>query len=81
MSPAHINSPKFKVNKKLFQDTLIYSLNTDDYRMEITGVFRDALTRQADKAIRIFSRENSELLNSKSEFNHLPIRRVVVEKK
>ena len=49
--------------------------------MEITGAFKDALTRQADEAVRIHSRGNEELLNSKSEFNHPPIARIIVEKK
>ena len=48
--------------------------------MEITGVFRDALTRQAEEAVRIHARKNEELMNSKSEFNHPPIARVVVQK-
>ena len=52
-----------------------------DYTMEISGVFKDALTRQADEAVRIYSRKNEELLNSKSEFNHPPIARIVVEKR
>ena len=51
-----------------------------DFVMEITGVFRDALTRQADEAVRIYTRKNEELMNSKSEFNHPPIARVVVQK-
>ena len=51
------------------------------FRMEITRKFRDALTRQANEAVRIFSRAGPELLNSKSEFNHPPLARVVVEKK
>ena len=51
-----------------------------DFVMEITGVFRDALTRQADEAVRIHARKNEELMNSKSEFNHPPIARVVVQK-
>ena len=51
-----------------------------DFSMEITGVFKDALSRQADEAVRIFSRENNEILNSKSEFNHPPIARIVIEK-
>ena len=50
-------------------------------KMEITGVFKDALSRQADEAVRIKSRNNWELMNSKSEFNHPPIARIVVEKK
>ena len=48
--------------------------------MTITKKFNDALTRQANEAIRIFSRPDRELLNSKSEFNHHPIARVVVKK-
>ena len=50
-----------------------------DFKMEITGVFKNALTRQAEEAVRIKSRKNSELMNSKSQFNHPPIARVVGE--
>ena len=49
-------------------------------QMEITVVFSDALSRQADEAVRISSRKNKELMNSKTEFNHPPIARVVIEK-
>ena len=49
--------------------------------MEITQKFRDALTRQANEAVRIYSRPDDELLNSKSEFNHPPMARVVVQNK
>ena len=52
-----------------------------EFKMEITGVFKDALTRQADESVRIQARTNTELMNSKSEFNHPPIARVIVEKK
>ena len=51
------------------------------FKMEITKKFRDALTRQANEAVRIYSRPGHELLNSKSEFNHPPMARVVVQKK
>ena len=51
------------------------------FRMDITGKFKDALTRQANKSVRISSRPSHELLNSKSEFNHPPTARVVVERK
>ena len=51
------------------------------FQMEITQKFQDALSRQANEAVRIFSRPDSELLNSKSEFNHPPLARVVVERK
>ena len=51
------------------------------FKMEITQKFKDALSRQANEAVRIFNRSNGELLNSKSEFNHPPLARVVVEKR
>ena len=50
------------------------------FKMEITNRFRDSLTRQANEAVRIYSRPPHELLNSKSEFNHPPLARVVVDK-
>ena len=51
------------------------------FRMEITDTFKNALTRQANEAVRISTRPSQELLNSKSEFNRPPKARVVVEKK
>ena len=48
--------------------------------MEITKRFRDPLSRQANEAVRISSRPKTEILNSKTEFNHPPITRVVVER-
>ena len=50
------------------------------FQMEITGKYKDALTRQANEAVRIYSRSGQELLNSKSEFNHPPLARIVIEK-
>ena len=50
------------------------------FKMEITQKFKDALTRQANEAVRIYSRPSHETLNSKAEFNHPPLARVVVEK-
>ena len=35
------------------------------FRMEITKKFKDALTRQADEAVRIFTQPGHQLLNSK----------------
>ena len=49
------------------------------FKMEITGQFKDALTCQANEAVR--NTPNHELLNSKSEFNHPPTARIIVEKK
>ena len=51
------------------------------FKMEITGQFKDALTRQANEAIRISSRPGHEIFNSKSEFNRPPIAKVFVERK
>ena len=72
-------------NKK--QDSVLYKhkiLEHEEeeveFEMEITGVFQDALSRQADEAVRIQSRKSSELMNSKSQFNHPPIARIIVEK-
>ena len=48
--------------------------------MKITGVFKDALTRQADEAVRIHAKKNNELLNSKPKFNHPTVARVIIEK-
>ena len=65
----------------LYKHKLVEHENEDvDFAMEITGVFSDALSRQADEAVRIHARKNEELMNSKSEFNHPPIARVVVQK-
>ena len=50
------------------------------FKFEVTDRFKDALTRQTNEAVRIASRKNTELLNSKSEFNHLPTARIMVEK-
>ena len=48
-------------------------------KMEITKKFTDALTRQSNEAVRMFSRPTQDVLNSKSEFNHPPLARVVVD--
>ena len=53
---------------------------TATFEMEITGTFKDALSRQADEAVRIYARQGHELMNSKSEFNHPPVSRIIVEK-
>ena len=50
------------------------------FQMQITKKFKDALTRQANEAVCIYSRPPSESLHSKSEFNHPPHARVVVER-
>ena len=66
----------------LFKHKMLDHINEDvEYALEITGKFQDALTRQANESVRIFNRKGTEILNSKSEFNHPPTARVVVEKK
>jgi hypothetical protein len=45
--------------------------------MEITQKFKEALTRQANEAIQIGARPEHELSNSKSEFNHPPLARML----
>ena len=46
------------------------------FSIKISGVFSDALTRQADEAIRIKHQKvhNSENMNSKHEFNSVPVK-------
>ena len=56
-------------------------VNEVEFSLEIAGIFKDALSRQANESVRIYKRKNSESMNSKSEFNHPPTARVVVEKK
>ena len=51
------------------------------FKMEITKKFKDALTRQANEAVRIYRRPAPQSLNSKSEFNHPPLARVVVDRR
>ena len=54
-----------------------------DMKMTITKKFRDPLSRQANEAVRISNRngKTGDLLNSKSEFHHPPVGRIVVEKR
>ena len=46
------------------------------FGLEITGIFKDALTRQANALIRIYNRHALEILNNKSEFCHPQTARV-----
>ena len=79
----HLNQLEKKSEKSvLYKHKMTAHKNENvKFKMEITGHFKDALTRQANEAIRISSRSTHELLNSKSEFNHPPTARVIVEKK
>ena len=62
---------KHKQNEHNFEEMKV--------KMEITKPFRDPLTRQANEGVRIEIRAKHELLNSKSEFNHPPTARIIVE--
>ena len=79
----HVSELRRKVDKSvLYKHQMTeHSHEKVKYKMEITGKFKDALTRQANEAVRIFSRPDIELLNSKSEFNHPPLARVVITRK
>ena len=77
-----------KTFRKRERESALYKHKVSDhtnedvkFKMEITKKFKDALTRQANEAVRIYSRPSHETLNSKSEFNHPPLARVVVEKR
>ena len=80
-SMEHISSYTSKNPKSvLFKHKMLEHIDESvEFGLEITGVFKDALTRQANEAIRIYNRKGSELLNSKSEFCHPPTARVMVE--
>ena len=80
----HLNSfLKDKPDNVFFKHKKMEHINEDmNIKMEITQPFKDALSRQANEAVRIFNRSNNgnkEILNSKSQFNHPPIARVTVE--
>ena len=79
----HLKDLEKKRSKRvLFKHKISYHKSEEvKFKFEITGKFKDALTRQSNEAVRINNRRNIELLNSKSEFNHPPVARVVVEKK
>jgi hypothetical protein len=78
----HVQAYKRKApDSVMYKHKILEHQNEDmDFVMEITGVFKDALTRQAEEGVRIHGRKGDELMNSKSEFNHPPVARVVVEK-
>ena len=72
----------FKKDSSIYKHKLVeHKYEDPSFKMEITGKFRDALTRQANEAVRIYARPKVETLNSKSEFNHPHTARVVVERK
>ena len=72
-----------KEENMLYKHKVIEHPDEEDvhFKMEITGLYKDALTRQANEAIRIKNCKKGELLNSKSQFNNPPITRIVVNRK
>ena len=81
-SMEHIAALKNKKSSSVLHKhkTLAHIDEEVEFGLEITGIFKDALTRQANESVRIYKRHSSELLNSKSEFNHPPTARVMVDK-
>ena len=79
----HLNDFKKKKEKSaLYKHNILEHPNEEiDIGMKITRPFRDALSRQADEAVRINNSIASELLNSKTEFNHPTIARITVERR
>ena len=49
------------------------------YKITILKHFHDALSRQAEEGIRIYSRKPSLRINNKNEFNHPKIQRICLE--
>ena len=71
-----------KSNSVLYKHKILdHSEEEVKFELEVTGIFKDALSRQANESVRIFNRDSSEILNSKSEFCHPPTARIVVEGK
>ena len=50
------------------------------FKFKTTKRFYDALSRQADEAVRINNASSAHLINSKSEFNSAPMGRVKLDK-
>ena len=82
-SMEHIRAFKNKKSDSvLYKHKMLEHINEEvEFGLEITGKFQDVLTRQANESVRIYNRRGTEILNSKSEFNHPPTARVVVERR
>ena len=78
----HLQDYKNKKEKSVLYKHKILNHRSEEpqFVMEITGTFKDALTRQANEAVRIQNTKPSESLNSKCEFNSAPVARITVEK-
>ena len=51
------------------------------FRFDLTGKFKDPLTRQAEEGVRICARNKlGNLINTKNEFHHPPVARVSIRK-
>jgi hypothetical protein len=77
----HLDGFKNKNPKNiLYKHKLLEHPNEDiNVSMKITKTFKDALSRQANEAVRIENHKPEELLNSKSEMNHPKIARIGVQ--
>ena len=52
-----------------------------EFKMKVTGRFKNAMNRQLDEGIRIQSKPPETLLNSKTEYHGPVIKRKVIERK
>ena len=81
----HVTGFKNKNTNNILYKHKIMDHKTEEveFKFESTGKFKDALTRQANESVRIRNQnvQNCITLNSKSQFNHPPMARVVVEGK
>ena len=60
---------------------LYHKLEKPSFKIDITGKFHDALSRQADESIRIkVASKTDGRMNSKAEFNSAPVSRVKLVK-
>ena len=70
----HIRAYKNKKSSSVLHKhkTLDHVDENVEFGLEITGIFKDALTRQANESVRIYKRQNSEVLNSKNMHKNCP---------
>ena len=78
----HLNDFKQKKsNSVIFKHKEIAHKDEEmQIKMKITKKFKDPLRRQANEAVRVNNRIKTELLNSRNEFNHPAIPRIMIEK-
>ena len=77
----HIKSlEKKKISSPLFRHEAKYHPNGTKFQFKTTKKFFDALSRQADEAVRINNSNSAKIINNKCEFNSAPIGQLKVIK-